>query len=178
MAKNEGVVIPIERARKVRNPDFRGGGVMTEDSLKVSKAEALEMMKGLASAPKELSDALSMPDSLFLVGDTPSLSSEPSKGIARVFGSLIMGGPLPHDVPDYGIHISQHGSSLFCTLLDRKRKIIVCDSISSGYSENASWDSFIRSVDDALSLVRESEASGRAFDFVVNKENNVQTIRL
>ncbi len=151
---------------------------MAEDSLKVPKGEVLDMMKNLASAPKELAEAFAMPDTLFLVGDSPSLSSDTSKGIASVFGSLMAGQALPNELPEYGIHISAHGSSLFCTLLDRKRKIIVCDSISGMYSGDASWGSFIRSVRDALSAVKEYKSGGEAFDFVVNKESNIRTIQL
>jgi hypothetical protein len=178
MSEKAGVVIPISRARKAKDRKFRGGGVMAEESLKVAKGEVLDMMKTLASAPKELAEVFAMPDSLFLVGDSPSLSSDTSKGIARVFGSLMTGQALPIDVPEYGIHISAHGSSLFCTLLDRKRKIIVCDSISGMQSENASWDSFIRSVRGALAAAKERQKSGEAFDFVVNKENSIRTIQL
>ncbi len=119
-----------------------------------------------------------MPDALYLVGDATSVSSDAAKGIGRVFGSLMAGEPMPSALPEYGIHVSEHGSSVFCTLLDRRRKIIVCDSISGAFSENASWDSFIRSVRDALGAVRERESGGEAFDFVVNKENSIRTIRL
>ncbi len=157
----------------------QGKGVIADRAARlIDRDGVVELLNSIVPVPAGFAELLNIPERMYIVERGPSLSSDPSRDAGRVVASLVFHTPFPQKTPDFGIVISSRGSSVFCTLVDRSRKIIVMDSISSLYSEKGSWSSFKASVADALDAKRRLEASGAKFDFLVNSENSINTVRI
>ncbi|MEW6035944.1 MAG: hypothetical protein AB1529_04995 [Candidatus Micrarchaeota archaeon] len=137
---------------------------------------AVALLETVGRIPEDVVSLLELPERLYSVGPGPSISSDPSNGIGKVVAYLTFNSSMPMLLPDYGIYISSRGSSTFCTLLDRRRKIIVHDSVGNAFAEGDSWNMFGDSVRAALQAVRRREATGEKFDFIISKESSISTI--
>src|SRR4030095_5627420 len=148
---------------------FRGKG--PDEPVSVSSRGCLERLSELAPLSPALEKLLRIPEGLFISGERgfTTLSSDEQKTVARAFGSLVLGQELPKDLPDYGIHISSRGGSVFCMLLDKSRKILVLDTVKSGYVDSGSWESFSSSIEQALSRAESLSSSGQQFSLLINK---------
>jgi hypothetical protein len=181
MAENKGVVLPFPDAGKRAARGFRAQSALAEKVGDVSRESCLATLSSFAPMGKEIEALLNVPESLYSVGgeDETSFSSvESDTGAARAASSLLRGFPFPSSLPDYGIHISNVGSSVFCTLVDRARKVIVTSEIRNLESEEGSWERFGLALKDAVSAAESYTKAKTPFDFVVNKEGVIRTVKL
>ncbi len=151
--------------------EFRRRGAGMGDSRMLTREDCLSMLGGIAPLSPELASLLGLPERMFLIdaggGSQPSLSSEPGKDAAGVAGHLLMGLDFPSSVPDFGIVVSSQGGNAFCTLLDKKRKIIVCSPVRNAFAEEGSWVSFTADLKEALKQARALAERGEEFDFAI-----------
>ncbi|MEW6035400.1 MAG: hypothetical protein AB1529_02195 [Candidatus Micrarchaeota archaeon] len=149
---------------------------MLADPLLRDRATKERLMDTLAEIaggmPRELEPLLRIPDSLYLkdgVG-VQSYSSEPRKGIESVASALALGATLPpeEDFAEYGIDVRRRGSSIYCTFVDKKRKVVVSEAIRSIHSGSGSWEPFLRMLKDSLETVKALEKERQKFSFVIN----------
>ncbi len=182
MAEKKRVVVPFPDAGRATARDFRGRDSLAEaKTTEVPRESVLAMLDSIAPLGKDLEALLNVPDFVFPVGSEGEISfssKESDTGAARAAGAILKGFPFPSSVPDYGIHMSSEGSSLFCTLVDRSRKIIVSAEVRNLESEEGSWKPFEFALRDALSAAESFKAAKTMFDFVVNKEGIIRAVKL
>jgi hypothetical protein len=146
----------------------------------VSREECLNALGNVAPVPKDLVPLLDIPEKLYHVdsglGGSTSFSSQPDRNVAAVTGSLLLGLDFPKELPDYGIHISSRGSNVFCTLVDRRRKIIICEDVRNMFAKQGSWDFFTYGLKEVLARAAELESRGEKFSFVISKDSVIRTI--
>jgi hypothetical protein len=175
--RKEGVVIPINRARE---GGFRGQGTLEDTGRQVPRGSCFAILEVHSRAPldERVRELINAPESLFRVGGDleASFSSDRDIGIGRAAGALLNGLPIPEGLPDFGIHLSERGSSLFATIVDRSRKVIVQAEIGSQYSDSGSWSAFGHALDDALAQSETMTARKSRFGFVVNKGGIISVI--
>jgi hypothetical protein len=165
-----------------RVPPKRDG--MTEGAVRSAGKDGCLLLLGtLASVPRDLTEALKMPERLFVLRDSPiSLSSDPTKGIAKLAGELLMGNQVSaealKDLPDYGIHSASRSSSEFFLLVDKTRGIIVWDCLGSSFGGDLSWDDLIHSVKTALTRVKELKGDGERFDLLLCDEGRMRMLKI
>lgn len=174
----KGDVLPFPAMRGLPANGFRKSDVMAEKSALLARSECLALLGTVAPVPEALSELLGLPaGGLFRVDSGPTLSTDPAVGAKAAKLYLNFGKALTADMPYYAISIHRQGESLFCTLVDRKRRVIVQDAIGSMYG-GANWESFQRFLEEALKAVDAGINAGEAFDFVVRKEGVLRTVQL
>lgn len=182
MAENKGVVIPFPQSKGQQGRAFKGHLALAEEKGgDVTRETCIAILNTYAPMKKEMEELLAIPQMLFSVGkegEASFSSREADTGTARAAAALLHGFPFPSTLPDYGIHISTKGSSVFCTLVDRSRKIVVTAEIRNLQSEEGSWAQFGLAVKDAVSTAESQSASNAKFDFVINKEGIIRSVKL
>jgi hypothetical protein len=132
--------------------------------------DPLTALKALAPMSDTLAAMLGIPPDIHQRAAS-SFSTDSAKGIEMVPESLFLGLEFPNDIPDYGIVIHSRGSSIFCTLLDKKRKIIVSEAVGNLHSSGGgNWSSFQSSLQSAIARSKALQDEGRKFSFVVEAE--------
>ncbi|MBU0532596.1 hypothetical protein KKB44_03820 [Candidatus Micrarchaeota archaeon] len=194
-------VIPFSRARKpatgralknisteglmaeiltLRSPNGKNMGrdrlVEKKFPRKLNADECAALLSGIAPITPEISQLLQIPKTLYMLGNEPSFSSQQDRGINEIVKSLLYGSPMPVVLPDYGIYISSRGSNVFCTLVDKKRKIIVHATINSMYAKQGSWKSFQQTIQRALDTAKSYETKKEPFNFVLTNEGITSTL--
>ncbi|MEW6722712.1 MAG: hypothetical protein AB1324_05610 [Candidatus Micrarchaeota archaeon] len=165
-------VIDLAERRRAREKTMGEPPMAAAGARKITRAECMERLSEIAPVSQDVLGLLGLPQEIYLVSPAPaSFSTDSGKTIAGVASALMFDSALPSDMPEYGVHISPQGSNVFCTLVDKKRKIIVCESISNMYAPNGSFVAFSDSVRDALDAVREQEAGGEPFSFIIFKDS-------
>ncbi|MEW6036477.1 MAG: hypothetical protein AB1529_07740 [Candidatus Micrarchaeota archaeon] len=151
--------------------EFRKLGAGMHEQGMLTREDCLKMLRNIAPLDQELAGLLGLPERMFLIdaggGSQPSLSSEPGNDISGVAGHLLRGLDFPAAVPDFGIIISSQGGNAFCTLLDKKRKIIVCSPVRNAFADEGSWVSFAADLKDALKHARYLAERGDEFNFAM-----------
>ncbi|MFN7991178.1 MAG: hypothetical protein U0R44_03390 [Candidatus Micrarchaeia archaeon] len=135
------------------------------------KAECLERLNKIAPVDDGFIAMLGLPENLQRLGED-HFSTDPENGLYPVEGAINFGYPFPSSVPDFGILLSTKGSDLFCTLLDRKRKIIVSAPVRNANAASGSWSGFREALRAALSRAGELSSAGTSFTFVVESESS------
>ena len=156
---------------------FHGRDVVVDKKYpkEVSKEACIALLDDMGPVSKELATLLRIPDKIYMLGgDPPSFSSQPDKDAARIAGYLLLPTLKPKDAPEYALHIRSRGSNVFCTFVDKKRKIIVHETVNSMYANEGSWEFFERALKEAIATVKEYESQGVKFDFVLNKESTTK----
>jgi hypothetical protein len=129
-------------------------------------------------APLEdwLASLLAVPSFLYDAGrgGEISFSSGPDLAASSFAGCFFMDLPLPGKIPEYAIGLSRKGSALYCTLVDKKRKIIVNAPVSDSYSAEADWEELGLCIRKALRKAAELESSGKAFNFVMASPDTIK----
>ena len=124
-----------------------------------SRDQILSTLKSVAPVPQPLLDMLDIPEKLF-VDKEWTFSSKPNSTIHRITYTLHNGLPLPDEIPDYAISLSNHGSSLFITFVDKKKKVIVHESVGHEQSAGtASYADFQSSLSKAIQAAKSPEGS-------------------
>lgn len=115
----------------------------------------------------ELVSALELPSTLFRTGagGNPSFSSDPPFSASSFSGCFFARLPLPERIPDYAIGLSDKGGSVFCTLVDKRRRIIVNARIGSVHGKD--WDALLILIRMALRKAGVLRDSGGGFRFVL-----------
>jgi hypothetical protein len=152
---------------------FRGKTIASDDprKRKVSSFECLTFLGQVAPLDENKTKKLNLPKELYL-GDTDnSYSRNPDDDVVSVRNDLLFLGKMPDELPDFAIDVTSKGSNTFCILVDKKRKIIIADPISNMYADQGSWDTFFRSIDEALAAVKKFEGEGRKIEYVVINES-------
>jgi hypothetical protein len=161
--------IPV---KKSDGKAFRGIDVMAEKgSDMVGSEKCIELLSPIAPLSQDLINMLDMPEGLKVLSEDPPIFSSDSQhsagGIANFFHYGMM---WPMAMSDYSLAVSGKGSSVFCTFVDRKRKVIVHTTVNSIYADQGSWAEFERLLKDTLDVAKENTAQGKDFDFVVNND--------
>ena len=169
----------VKKHHKVEKPEekklerkFRKPPVGPEEpSRKPPEAAPLLAMLGrTAPVGKELRDMLAIPAGMH-EENRWSFTSEEGKSVQALADAFMRKAPMPQDLPEYGINISSRGSNSFCTLIDRKRKIMVFESVGNMHvPEGGSWRSFQSALKDALDEAGKLGQSGTPFSFVICNE--------
>jgi len=144
----------------------------------VDAKRCVELLREVAPVPLRLLELLDLPEKLYLLGcGELSLSSEPSAGLADLVAALAACRRIPMEFCAYGLHLSKRASNIFCTLAERKRRIIVMHSVGNTMSDYRSWDSFACAIENAQTIVTAVQAQGDPFEFVINKESAIRIAR-
>jgi hypothetical protein len=151
---------------------FRNGGVMADQHPKeVDKDKCVELLSHIAPVSERLARLLELPEMLYLLSDSPSFSSSKNMGesAGRVATHLIFATPMPDKLAGYGLHIDSRGSNVFCTLVDKKRKIIVHATVNSAFSKTGKgdWRNFQFALKCALATAKNYKTQGKEFAFVM-----------
>jgi len=177
MAKKEkmGKVLPFPKRPKPAAKD------PLNDTVRVLDKEACLSLLGIvANVPFGLARALDIPSKLYSVGEGPSISSDPEKDISDIAFKLVSNQELKPKMiaesPEYGIYITYRSSSSFCLLLDKRRKIMVFESLGNALGGGLSWGPFIEAVDDALKSRDEMKKRGEKFDLILSEELMIKRI--
>ena len=138
------------------------------------RQQCLEALRALGPMDESLVQMMEIPTQLFARGTETgsSFSSEKDRGIEKVPDLLYLQMDLPKDLPEYGILISSRNSSIFCTLLDSKRKILVSESVRNLHGGDGDWSSFKASLHSALARSKAMQSDGQVFRFVVESEGS------
>lgn len=166
----EGSVIPLRGG-------FHGSDVVVEKKYprEVDKKTCIALLDDMGPVSGELAELLQIPDKIYLLGnDPPTFSSQPDKDAAAIAGYLLFGSLKPDEAPEYALHIASKGNSVFCTFVDKKRKVIVHESVNSMYAKGGSWRFFERALKRAIDTVKEYESQDIKFDFVLKKESTTK----
>ena len=165
-AKKGGRPEPI--APEKRQDNMGMPPTMKSDRI-IGRQACVSALKEFASMSDDFTVLLQLPDKLYLLGneETPSFSSQPNRSAEGVAGAMLFGYPFPKELPDYAIHISSKGSNIFCTMVDRSRKIIVSEPIRNIQDEKGDWGTFEATLRKALLKSESFKADGRTFSFVV-----------
>ncbi len=145
------------------------------DANSVTREECIGGLRRIVPMSDEQANLLGIPARLYRTGES-SFSSDAEKAAAKAAGALMLGSEFPAGLPDYGIHISSRGDNTFCTLVDRKRGVVVFDDIKNMYVSAGSWTGFLDNLAQALRLAESYRRSGRRFEFVIVKEGSVSSI--
>ncbi len=138
---------------------------------KVSSFECISFLGQVAPLDSDQTKKLKLPKELY-VGDTDnSYSLDPDDDVVSIRNDLLFLGKMPDKLPAFAIDVTSKGSNTFCILVDRKRKIVIADPISNMYAEQGSWDTFFKSIDEALAAVAKFEKEGREVEYVVINES-------
>ena len=149
-----------------------------ETPASINRMLCTTLVDGVAPASPQLLESLELPDQLFvLAGTVLSLSSDASLGIADMEAALAYSTPLPSRIPDYGLYVVARGSHVSCTLVDRRRQIIVTHSLTGALTGQRSWNSFQCAVEDTLDVAKRTREQGVVFDFVVNRQSAIRILR-
>ena len=144
------------------------GNGNSEKEKPVNSTTCTYLLNGVSPLPEDLPRLLEMPETLYMSPDTTSFTSESGKHAFLAAQAIAYGESLPRDLPDYAICTFNKNSALFCLLVDKRRKIIVFNSISNIYSgTGGSWTGFEESLRDAVAFSRKLQQSGDDFAFVV-----------
>ncbi|MEW6722290.1 MAG: hypothetical protein AB1324_03445 [Candidatus Micrarchaeota archaeon] len=147
---------------------------MQESGL-VGRDACAAALREIAPIGNRLLALLSLPDSIYR-HDSASFSSEPGRTIAAVASAMALGQALPSSFPDYGLHISPLGSSVFCTFVDRSRGVIAYSAIRNMYAGEGSWTAFEDALEGALAEARSLRERGVSFSFVVSTDGGTRMI--
>jgi hypothetical protein len=171
----DAVVRPL---RRQDGKALKARGVMAEQRYpkEVTSETCKVLLEVIAPVSDELSKLLHIPEKLHLLGSGPSFSSDPEQNLGAMVSHMLSGTPLPDSFPDYALNITSWGSTVFCTVLDKKRKVIVMEAVNSAYSTEGSWDDLIYGLKEALDLVKKYESQGAQFEFVVSKESMISLL--
>lgn len=167
-------VIPFRR-------DFRGSDVVVEEKQpeKANKEKCIALLDAIGPVSEELATLLQMPDKLYLLGSyPPAFSSDPEKGAGTLANYLLYSAVKPIRISDYALHLGSRGSTDFCTFVDKKRKIIVHEVVTTMYAETGSWDDFTDSLKKAIATVKDYESKGVKFDFVLVNNSRASAVEL
>jgi hypothetical protein len=172
-SSGEGSVISLRRG-------FHGSDVVVDKyPREVDKETCISLLDDIGPVSEELAELLQIPDKIYLLGNDPAtFSSRPDKDAAAISGYLILPTLKPRDAPDYALHIRSRGSHVFCTFVDKERRIIVHETVNSMYAERGSWESFEQALKKAIAKVKDYESQGIEFDFVLNKEGPTSPFKL
>lgn len=153
--------------------------VDTKYPKEVDKETCIALLDDIGPVSEELATLLRIPDSIYLWGiDPPSFSSQPDEDAAAIAGHLLLPTLKPRTAPEYALSIRSRGSHVFCTFVDKKRKIIVHETVNSMYADEGSWEFLEVALKNAIATVEEYESQGIKFDFVLNKEGSMRPFEL
>lgn len=141
---------------------------------KIASAECVEILSRVAPLDEKRAKELKMPKELFVCESETSFTSNPDENVTSVRNAVLMHDSPPDDLPEFSIDLTSKGSTTFCILVDRKRGILVADSVRNMYSEQGSWDMFFRGMKKALEAMKKSEEEGKKAELVVVNERMVQ----
>lgn len=145
----------------------------------LSGAVCISLLKRVAPLDESIAKLMKLPEKLYRMGkpgEELSFSSDPFKSIDGVVASLDSGGSFPSQVSDYGILIHSRGSNVFCTMVDKSRKVIVTADVRNAFESQGGWDIFAANVDRAIMQAQNLQADGREFNFVINHNGKIETV--
>jgi len=155
---------------------FKGRGPVAEKKVdKISKEECLAALKSIAPLNGRLKELMGLPDQLYRLSES-SFSSKPDETAELVANHLLYGDAHQDTFPNYGIHISSKGTNSFCTLVDKKRKIVVHANVNNAFSSGGSWDKFQTGLMRTLAAVKKLEENNQDFRFVVSDQTMLTRI--
>lgn len=161
------------KSSRKADPDkdaFRKGEGSGQDRQVPSK-ECLDELRRFGALDKELQAQLKLPKRLYSHGspERPSYSSDPAASINPYASSIMQGMDRapPEGLPEYGIAIASRGSSVFCVLVDRKRGIIVSESVRDPHAPEGSWRPFASALKEALEYGDWLKSQGSGVRFVM-----------
>jgi hypothetical protein len=141
---------------------------------KVTSAECLEILRRIAPLDEKKAKELNLPKELYVGESETSFTANPDDDVAPLRNAVLMHDSPPDDLPEFAIDVTSKGSNTFCILADRKRKIVVTDSVRNMYSEQGSWKMFFTSMSDALDALKRSEKEGKKVELVMVNESMVE----
>ncbi|MEW6721919.1 MAG: hypothetical protein AB1324_01515 [Candidatus Micrarchaeota archaeon] len=167
---SRGKIVPFTRG-------FPAGGSMVENP-NVTREDCIEFLGRLGPVSDSFLALLQIPERLiFSQGESfRSFSVPGNKGLQRLASSFALGQPVPRDFPDFGIHVGSVGGNLFCTFVDRWRKVIVYGSVKNAQAGEGSWDMFQKNVEAAIAEVKKQESRGEKFDFVICRGGSMKLL--
>lgn len=144
------------------------------ESIEITKKDAALVLGEGKMPSSTLLNLLKLPAKIFEIGPDDSnyisFTADKRTEAEQLAEHLLFHDPFPANLPDYGLFIARMSSTVYATFIDKKRKIIVCESIGSRRDDSRSWDRFEAALAGALQLAE--ELKGEKFSFVVRGEVN------
>lgn len=139
---------------------------------RISRDAVFASLATIAPFPDRLRMLLKMPPQLFDISPPGgySYSSDPDLPASTVDGCFFVNLPLPDKIPDYAISLSMKGGTMFCTLVDKKRKIIVNAPVSSITDDEPDWGALWLCLQNALRCAK------KASHFVLASEDLIEIL--
>ncbi len=168
-SKGADVIDLAERRFKAKNsaPD-------KNQKRKVTSAECIAFLGRIAPLDEKGAKELKLPKELFVGESETSFTSNPDDNLVSLRNAVLMHELPPDDLPDFAIDVTSKGSNTFIILADKKRKILVVDSVRNMYSEQGNWKMFFVSIKDALQALKKSEKEGKKVEYVVVNESTIE----
>ncbi len=138
-----------------------------------TRGEVLRSLSALAPLPPDLEGQLALPESLFELGPC-SFSSDPALAASAVGGYFLAHLQLSDRLPDYAIDVSPQGGALFCTFVDKGRKIIA--GVRLGNADEPDWDALSIAIRQASRLSASLRASKKRFTYVAAGDDGAERI--
>ncbi len=144
----------------------------------VSRQNVIAALSSRGPLGKDAVEALGIPPALQDSGDGgfPSFSSDVSFSASALGGCFFLGLPLPERLPDYAIALSEKGGSVYCTLLDSRRRIIVNAMVGKAGDAELDFYALLLLIRSALRKAKELEAGKKRFRFIVASEDSVDSV--
>ncbi|MEW6722820.1 MAG: hypothetical protein AB1324_06160 [Candidatus Micrarchaeota archaeon] len=138
----------------------------------------LARLPRLARMGTDFVSLLGIPPGLHEAGDgsLPSFSTDPAVPASSLAGVFFLKLPLPPKVPDFAIGLSEKGGSLYCIIVDKKRKIIANARVGGAHAAEFDWEELGLCIRAALRESESLEAGGNKFRFVLADESGVRAV--
>lgn len=148
-----------------------------QKAIEIFGTTCLYLLKKLGPLDEGIVKLMKVPDKIYQVGeaDSKSFSTNPKLELGPVIRSMNYDYSFPAEVPDYGLLVHTQGSTMYCTLLDSKRKVIVTADVCGIYSEEGEWSTFADRLKYAVTIAENMASRGEEFRFVVNNNGKIAT---
>ncbi len=148
---------------------------MAATETRITRADALRALSSLSPLAADVAGQLAIPESLFETGPA-SFSTDPALPASVISGCFKARLPVPERLPEYAIDVSQYGSSLFCTLVDRSRRILIGVRVGSAGAKDIDWDAVSLAIREAQRLSGRLRASKRRFSYVMAGDDGAEAV--
>ncbi len=137
-----------------REPKPGRHGLLDSYAREIKREDCLLTLSEFAPVSQRLISLLCVPDRVFVIergASLPSFTSSGDLSIAPLAKSMLfkLEAPADGELPSFGIHLSQKGDAVFCTVYDRKRGVRIQEELGSVSKGGLSWTA----VESALSSI-------------------------
>lgn len=144
----------------------------------VTRKTIINSLSKLSVLSDSLAKLLNIPPNLFDLGldGRYSFSSDQNVAGSELSGCFFVNLPPPKKIPEYAIDLSMNGRVLFCTFVDKKRKLIVSVPVQNISEKSSDWELLEISIKSGLREATNLESLGKKFRFVLVSEDDTRVL--